>query len=72
MRIIFGREREEPHDLYSPPSIIREIKSRWTGRVSRMGQMRTAYKLSVGKPEMKRPLGRPRRRWEKNIRMNLR
>jgi hypothetical protein len=53
-------------DLYSSPSIIRVIKSRrmrWAGHVTRMGEKRNAYRLLVGKPEGKRPLGRPRRRW---------
>jgi hypothetical protein len=58
--------------LYSSPSIIIIIKSRrmiWEGHVARMG--RSAYRILVGKPEGKRPLGRPRRRWEDNIKMNL-
>jgi hypothetical protein len=57
---------EEFHDLYFSPSIIRLIKSRrmrWAGYVARMGKKRNAYRLLVGKPEGKRPLGRPRRRW---------
>jgi hypothetical protein len=65
---------EEFHDLYSSPSIIRIIKSRrmrWTGHVARMGEKRNPYRLLVGKPEGKRPLGRPRRRWVDNIRMDL-
>jgi hypothetical protein len=56
---------EELHDLYSSPSIIRIIKSRrmrWAGPVARMGETRNACRLLVGKPEGKRPLGRPRRR----------
>jgi hypothetical protein len=56
------------------PSIIRIIKSRrmrWTGHVARMGKKRNSYRLLVGKPEGKRPLGRPRRRWVGNIRMHL-
>jgi hypothetical protein len=56
---------EELRDLYSSPSIIRIIKSRrmkWVGHVARMGEKRNAYKLLVGKPEGKRPLGRPRSR----------
>jgi hypothetical protein len=63
------------HDLYSSPSIIRIIKSRrmrWAGHLSRMGEKRNLYRLLVGKPEGKRPLGRPRRRWVDNIRMDLR
>jgi hypothetical protein len=65
---------EELHNLYSSPSIIRIIKSgrmRWAGNVARMGQKRNVYRLSVGKPEGKRPLGRPRRRWTDNIKMDL-
>jgi hypothetical protein len=65
---------EELRDLYSSPSIIRIIKSRrmrWAGHVARIGEKRNAYRLLVGKPEGKRPLGRPRRRWEDNIRMDL-
>jgi hypothetical protein len=66
--------KEELHDLYSSPSIIRIIKSRrmrWAGHVARMGEKRNAYRLLVGKPEGKRPLGRPRRGWVDNIRMDL-
>jgi hypothetical protein len=65
---------EELRDLYSSPSIIRIIKlrrMRWEGHVARMGWKRNAYRLLVGKPEGKRPLGRPRRRWMDNIRMDL-
>jgi hypothetical protein len=61
---------KELHDWYSSPSIIRIIKSRrmrWAGHVARMGEKRNAYKLMVGKPEGKRPLGRSRRRWVDNI-----
>jgi hypothetical protein len=49
------------------------IKSRmrWAGHVARIGEKRTAYRILVGKPEGKRPLGRPRRRWVDNIKMNL-
>jgi hypothetical protein len=61
--------------LSSPsPSIIRIIKSRrmrWAGHVARMGAKRNVYRLLVGKPEGKRPLGRPRRRWIDNIKMDL-
>jgi hypothetical protein len=87
LRRIFGPKRaevtgewrklhnEELHDLYSSPSIIRIIKSRrmrWTGHVARMREKkRNAYRLLVGRPEGKRPLGRPRRRWVGNIRMDL-
>jgi hypothetical protein len=65
---------EELRDLYSSPSIIRIIKSRrmrWTGYVARMGEKRNAYRLLAGKPDGYRPLGRPRRRWVNNIRMDL-
>jgi hypothetical protein len=65
---------EELRDLYSSPGIIRMIKSRrmrWAGHVARMGEKRNAYRLLVGKPEGKRPLGRPSRRWVDNIRMDL-
>jgi hypothetical protein len=66
---------EELHNLYSSADIIRQVKSRqmrWTGHVARMGQERKMYKVLVGKPEGKRPLGRPRRRGEDRIRMDLR
>ncbi|KAJ4451163.1 hypothetical protein ANN_02605 [Periplaneta americana] len=65
----------ELHALYPSPDIIRKIKSRclrWAGHVARMGESRNAYRVLVGRPEGKRPLGRPRRRWEDNIKMNLR
>jgi hypothetical protein len=65
---------KELHDLYSSPSIIRIIKSkrmRWSGHVARMGEKRNAYRLLVGKPEGKRPLGRPRHRWVDNIRVDF-
>jgi hypothetical protein len=61
------------HDLYSSPSIIRIIKARmmmWAGHVAQMGEKRNLYRL-VGKPERRRPLGTPRRRWVDNIRMDL-
>jgi hypothetical protein len=57
------------------PNISRVIKSRrmrWVGHIARMGEMRNVHKISVGKPEGKRPLGRPRRKWEDNIRMDHR
>jgi hypothetical protein len=66
---------EELHGLYSLPSIVRVIKARrmkWVGHVARMGEVRGAYNILVGRPEGRRPLGRPRRRWEDNIKMNLR
>jgi hypothetical protein len=61
--------------LYSSPSIITMIKSRrmrWAGHVARMGEKRNAYRILVGKPGGKIPLGRPRRRWVNNIKMDLR
>jgi hypothetical protein len=66
---------EELHGLYSSPSIIRVIKARrvrWAGHVARMREVRGAYNILVGRPEGRRPLGRPRRRWEDNIKMDLR
>ncbi|KAJ4448691.1 hypothetical protein ANN_00081 [Periplaneta americana] len=87
LRKIFGAKRDEVtgewrklhnaelHALYSSPDIIRNIKSRrlrWAGHVARMGESRNAYRVLVGRPEGKRPLGRPRRRWEGNIKMDLR
>ena len=66
---------EELSDLYSSPNTLRVIKSRrmiWAGHVARMGERRGVYRVLVGKPEGKRPLGRPRRRWEDNIKMYLR
>jgi hypothetical protein len=65
---------EELRDFYSSPNIIRISKSRrmrWAGHVARMGEKRNAYRLFVGKPEGKRPLGRPRRSWVDNIKMDL-
>jgi hypothetical protein len=63
---------EELHNLYSSPSKIRIIKSRrmrWAGHMARMGEKRNVYRLLLGKPEGKRPLGRPIRRWIENIKM---
>jgi hypothetical protein len=86
LRRIFGPKREEVtgawrklhneelHGLYSSPSIIKVIKSRrmrWAGHVACMGEVRNAYNILVGKAGGRRPLGRPRCRWEDNIRMNL-
>jgi hypothetical protein len=65
---------EELHNLYSSPRIIRIIKSRrmrWAGHVARIWEKRNVYSLLVGKSERKRPLGRPRRRWMDNIKMDL-
>ena len=64
---------EELNDLYSLPNIVRVVKSRrmrWAGHVARMGEDRGVHRVSVGKPEGKRPLGRPRRRREYNIKMD--
>jgi hypothetical protein len=83
-RRIFGTKRdevtggwrklhnEELHGLCSSPSIVRVIKARrmrWAGHLARMGEMRGAYNILVVRPEGRRPLGRPRRRWEDNIKM---
>jgi len=65
---------EELHNLYSSPNIIRQIKSRrmrWAGHVACMGEERKVYEVLMGKPEGKRPLGRPRRKYEDGIRMDL-
>ena len=86
LRKVFGPKRdevtgewrklhnEELNDLYSLPNIVRVVKSsrmRWAWHVARMGEDRGVHRLLVGKPEGKRPLGRPRRRWEDNIKMDL-
>jgi hypothetical protein len=66
---------EELHILYCSPNIIRQIKSRrmkWAGHVARMGEERNVYRVLVRKPEGKRPLGRPRRRWKGGIRIYIR
>jgi hypothetical protein len=66
---------EELYGLYSSPSIVRVIKARrmrWAGHVAHTGEVRGAYNILVGRPEGRRPLGRPRRRWEDNINMDLR
>jgi hypothetical protein len=65
---------EELNDLYPLRNIVRVVKSRrmrWAGHVARMGEERGVHRALVGKPEGKRPLGRPRRRWEDNIKMNV-
>ena len=65
---------EELRGLYSLPNIMRVVKSRrmrWAGHVARMGKGRGVHRVLVGKPEGKRPLGRPRRRWEDNIKIDL-
>ena len=72
--ITYVEEYEELNDLYSSPNIVRVIKSRrmrWAGHVARMEEGRGVHKVLVGKPEGKRPLRRPRRRWEDNIKMDL-
>jgi hypothetical protein len=83
---IFGPKREEDgswrklhndelHSLYSSPNIVRVIISRrmrWAGHVARMGEGRCVYRFLVGRPERKRPLGGARRRWEDNIKIDLR
>jgi hypothetical protein len=66
---------DEFHRPHPSPNIVRVIKSRrmrWAGHVARMGEGRGVYMVLVGRPEGKRPPGRPRRRWEDNIKMNLR
>jgi hypothetical protein len=86
LRRIFGPKNEEDrlwrklhsdelHSLYSSPNVVRVIKSRrmrWTGHVACMGEGRGVYKILVGRPKGKRPLGRPRYMWEDSIRMDLR
>jgi len=65
---------EELSDLYSLPDIVRVVKSRrmrWARHVARMGEGRGVHRVLVGKPERKRPLGRPRHRWEDNIKTDL-
>jgi hypothetical protein len=65
---------EELNDLYSLPNIVWVVKSRrmrWAGHVARMGEDREAHRVLVGKPEGKKPLGRPRYRWGDNIKMDL-
>jgi len=86
LRRIFGPRRdevmgewrrlhnEELNGLYSSPNIVRVIKSRrmrWAGNVAHMGEERGVYRVLVGKPEGKKQLGRPRRRWVDNIMMDL-
>jgi hypothetical protein len=83
---IYGLEREvygswrklhndELHILYSSPNIVRMIKlrrMRWVGHGAHMGEVRGVYRVLVGRPKCKRPLGRPRHRWEDNIKMDIR
>jgi hypothetical protein len=66
--------KEELNDLHRSPNIVRVINSRrmkWAGHVARMGERRSVYRVLVGKPEGKRPLGRPRHRWKLSVRMDL-
>jgi hypothetical protein len=86
LRRIFGPKREENgswrklhndelRSLYSSPNIVMVIKLRrmwWAGHVELMGKGRGVYRVLVGRPKGKRPLGRPRRRWEDNIKLDLR
>jgi hypothetical protein len=86
LRKIFGPKREEDgswrklhndelHSLYSSPNIVMVIKSRimrWAGHVARVGEGKDIYRVLVGWTEGKRLLGRPRRRWDDNIKMDLR
>jgi hypothetical protein len=65
---------DELNDLHSLPNIVRVVKSRrmrWAGHVARMGEERVVHRVLVRKPEGKRPLGRPRRRWEDNTKMDV-
>ena len=85
LKQIFGSKRdengewrrhhnEELHSLYRSPNIVRVIKSRrlrWAGHVARMEGGRSAFRILTGKPTEKRTLGRPRRRWENYIRIDL-
>jgi hypothetical protein len=85
LRTIFGPKSEvdgswrklhndKLHSWYSSPNIIRVIKSRrmrWAGHMARMGEGRGVFRVLVGRPEGKRPQGRPRRRWEDNFKMDL-
>jgi hypothetical protein len=71
--IIFTITNEELHGLYSSPNIVRVIKARrmrWAGHVASIGEVRGAYNILFGRPEGRRPLGRPKRRWEGNIKEN--
>jgi hypothetical protein len=64
----------ELNDLYCSPNTLRVIKSRkirWEEHIARMGEKRGVFRVLVGKPDGKRPLGRPRRRWDDNIKMDL-
>jgi hypothetical protein len=86
LRRVFGPKRdevtgewrklhnEELNDLYFSPNIVRVIKSRrrkWEGHVARLGERRGVYRILVGKPEGRRPFGKPSHRWEDNIKLDL-
>ena len=86
LRRVFGPKRDEVtgewrklhnkelSDLYCSPNILQVIKSRrmrWAGHVERMGERTAVYRVLVGKPEGKRPMGRPRRTWEDKIKVDL-
>ena len=83
LRRIFGPKRDKVtgkwrklhneglNDLYSAPNIVQSRRMRWAGHVACMGEGRGMYRVLVGKPEEKRPLGRPRHRWEDDIKMDL-
>jgi hypothetical protein len=85
LRRIFGCKRDEEQGIggnyimrslmiCAAPNIVREIKSkrmRWAGHVARIGEIRGVYRVLVGKPEGKRPLGRPRHRWVYNFKTDL-
>jgi len=73
-RFLIRNGLKQGDDLYSPPNIVRVIKlrkMRWAGHVAYMGEVRGVYRVLVGKPEGRRPLGTRRRRWVDNIRMDL-
>jgi hypothetical protein len=86
LRRVFGPKRDEAtgersklhndelNDLYSLSSIVRVAKSRrmrWAGHMARKGEEKVVHRVLVGKPEGKRPLGRPRRRWEDDVKMDI-
>ena len=69
--MLFFFHNEELHSLYHSPNIVRVIKSRRLSHVARIEEGRSSFKILTGKPTGKWPLGRPRRRWEDNIKMDL-